>query len=78
MQSDSAKALYVSLDHLWFADHSLYDVAEYHSLLGGTEFGGRRKSFKQIKDIPDSYLAVDDLEAGCGNRIPLWTFGLLY
>ena len=33
---DPTKALYVSLDHLWFADHSLYDVAEYHSLHGGT------------------------------------------
>ena len=42
------------------------------------EVGGRRKSFEQIKDIPDSYLAVDDLEAGYGNRIPLWMFGLLY
>ena len=42
------------------------------------EVGGRRKSFEQIKDIPDSYLAVDDLEVGYGNRIPLWVFGLLY
>ena len=42
------------------------------------EVGGRRKSFEQIKDLPDSYLAVDDLEIGYGNRIPLWMFGLLY
>ena len=42
------------------------------------EVGGRRKTFDQIKDLPDSYLAVDDLEAGYGNRIPLWMFGLLY
>lgn len=42
------------------------------------EVGGRRKSFAQIKDQPDSYLAVDDLEIGYGNRIPLWLFGLLY
>ncbi len=27
---------------------------------------------------PDSYLAVDDIEIGRGNRIPLWMFGLLY
>lgn len=41
------------------------------------EVGGRRKSFKQIKDIPDSYLAVDDTLVGRGNRIPLWLFGFL-
>ena len=42
------------------------------------EVGGRRKSFRQIQDIADSYLAVDDLEIGHGNRIPLWLFGFLY
>lgn len=42
------------------------------------EVGGSRKNFKQIKDIPDSFLAVDDIETGFGNRIPLWMFGLLY
>lgn len=42
------------------------------------EIGGRNKSFNQIADIPDSYLAVDDTEIGYGNRIPLWLFGFLY
>ena len=42
------------------------------------EVGGRKKSFEQIKDIKDSYLAVDMLEIGNGNRIPLWLFGFLY
>ena len=42
------------------------------------EVGGRKKSFGQIKDIPASFLAVDDLEVGYGNRIPLWLFGFLY
>lgn len=32
----SDKAIYVSLDNLWFADNSLRDVAEYHYLHGGT------------------------------------------
>lgn len=36
------------------------------------EVGGRRKSFEQIADIPNSFLAVDDTEVGHGNRIPLW------
>jgi len=41
------------------------------------EVGGHRKSFRQIKDIPDSFLAVDDTLVGNGNRIPLWLFGFL-
>ena len=42
------------------------------------EVGGKGKTFTQIKDIPDSYLAVDDTEIGRGARIPLWLFGMLY
>lgn len=42
------------------------------------EVGGKGKTFDQIADIPDSYLAVDDTEIGSGSRIPLWLFGFLY
>ena len=42
------------------------------------EIGGRRKTFEQIKDIHNSFLAVDNTEIGHGNRIPLWCFGFLY
>lgn len=42
------------------------------------EVGGSSKTFDQIADVPDSFLAVDDTEVGHGNRIPLWMFGLLY
>lgn len=42
------------------------------------EVGGRNKTFAQIKDMQDSYLAVDGVEVGSRNRIPLWMFGLLY
>lgn len=42
------------------------------------EVGGRKKSFEQIADIADSFLAVDDTEVGYGNRIPLWLFGFVY
>ena len=42
------------------------------------EVGGKGKSFDQIAEVPDSYLAVDDTEVGHGNRIPLWLFGFLY
>lgn len=42
------------------------------------EVGGAKKRFNQIKDLPDSYVAADDIEIGYGNKIPLWMFGLLY
>ncbi len=42
------------------------------------EVGGKGKSFQQIQDLPDSYLAVDDTEVGLRSRIPLWLFGFLY
>lgn len=42
------------------------------------EVGGQQKTFNQIADQPDSYLAIDDIEVGNGNRIPLWLFGCLY
>jgi uncharacterized protein len=41
------------------------------------EIGGPDKTFTQIKDIPNSYLAVDQIEVGIKNRIPLWLFGML-
>ena len=42
------------------------------------EVGGADKSFKQIKDTPNSFLAIDNVEFGRGNKIPLWLFGFLY
>ena len=33
---------------------------------------------KQIAGIPNSYLALDDIESGFKNEIPLWLFGFLY
>jgi predicted AAA+ superfamily ATPase len=42
------------------------------------EVGGKNKSFAQIKDIENSFLAIDDIETGFGNKIPLWLFGFLY
>ena len=40
------------------------------------EVGGLNKNYKQIKGVPNSYLAVD-IENGTGNKIPLWLFGML-
>ncbi|MFC3417562.1 ATP-binding protein [Algoriphagus hitonicola] len=42
------------------------------------EVGGRNKDYTQIKEVDNAYLAVDDLEIGFGNKIPLWLFGFLY
>lgn len=42
------------------------------------EVGGRTKDFSQIKDEPDSFLALDGMGFGHGNRVPLWMFGMLY
>ena len=42
------------------------------------EIGGKNKSFKQIKDIENSFVVADDIEIGYANKIPLWLFGFLY
>lgn len=42
------------------------------------EIGGINKTFKQIKELPESFIAKDGIETGFGNTIPLWLFGLLY
>ncbi len=42
------------------------------------EVGGKSKKQNQIKNVKNSFLAVDDIEVGTGNKIPLWLFGFLY
>lgn len=42
------------------------------------EIGGKGKGFAQIRNIPDSFVAADDIEFGFENKIPLWLFGFLY
>lgn len=42
------------------------------------EIGGKNKSFKQIKDVENSFVVADDIEIGRGNKVPLWLFGFLY
>ena len=42
------------------------------------EVGGKGKTFEQIKDVPRSFVAYDEVEVGRGNKIPLWLFGFLY
>lgn len=42
------------------------------------EVGGKGKDYSQIKNLKNSFLAVDNLEIGIGNKIPLYVFGFLY
>ena len=42
------------------------------------EVGGESKTTKQLGGKDNAYLAVDDIEHGRNNRIPLWLFGFLY
>ena len=42
------------------------------------EIGGKKKGYRQIKDMDNSYIVADDMEIGSGNKIPLWLFGFLY
>jgi len=42
------------------------------------EVGGKGKGFTQIKDIPNSFLAIDDIEIGMDGKVPLWLFRFLY
>ena len=66
LRSAGYSALYPKQGDFLINHHDLFEV------------GGKGKTFAQIKDLPDSYLAVDDVEIGSGHRIPLWMFGLLY
>lgn len=57
---DPRKALYVSVDNLWFSTHSILDLAEYHYTHGGThlfldEVHKYQGWEQEIKNIYDSY-----------------------
>lgn len=42
------------------------------------EVGGKNKGASQLSGLQNAYLAIDDIEIGFGNKIPLWLFGFLY
>ena len=69
------------VNQLRAAGHTVSSPAKGDFLVDGEwlfEVGGKGKSFDQIKDMPKSYVAYDDVEIGSGNKIPLWLFGFLY
>ena len=70
-----------------FFANQLGNITEIYSVKNGDfmignkfifEIGGAKKGFEQIKNMPNSYIAADDIEVGVGNKIPLWLFGFLY
>jgi hypothetical protein len=42
------------------------------------EVGGKNKGHEQVMGLDNAYLALDNIEYGFGNKIPLWLFGMLY
>jgi predicted AAA+ superfamily ATPase len=42
------------------------------------DVGGKNKGHEQIMGIDNAYLALDNIEYGYANKIPLWLFGFLY
>lgn len=42
------------------------------------EVGGKNKEERQIAGVPNAFLALDGIEHGFANHIPLWLFGFLY
>lgn len=63
-----------AIGSLTLATHGDY-MLDDHILF---EIGGQNKKFNQIADIPNSYLALDNIEVGFLSRIPLYLFGFLY
>ena len=42
------------------------------------EVGGKNKTYHQIANIENSFIAAGEIEFGYKNKIPLWLFGFLY
>ncbi len=42
------------------------------------EVGGKTKDNSQIRNLDNAYLAIDGIEMGTHERIPLWLFGFMY
>jgi len=60
-------------DQIYYSDIGDFRVGDYLFEIGGTQ-----KGFKQIKDVPNSFVVVDTDYMMEENKIPLWLFGLMY
>ena len=62
-------------------DHEIRATKETDFCVDGNyyfEIGGSRKNRSQIYALKNAYLAIDNIEQGARQRIPLWIFGFLY
>ncbi len=59
-------------ENIYYSDIGDFRVDKYIF-----EIGGKNKSFKQIKDVKNSFVVVDTDYTMEENKIPLWLFGLL-
>jgi len=59
-------------DKIYYSDIGDFKVDKYIF-----EIGGKNKSFKQVKDVENSFVVVDTDYTMEPNKIPLWLFGLL-
>ena len=61
-----------------FKDVYYSDVGDFRVKNILFEVGGKNKKFDQIKDLKNSYLALDIDSSTNKRKIPLWLFGFLY
>lgn len=62
-----------NVGEIYFSKNGDFRVGEFIF-----EIGGAKKSFNQIKNDKNSFVASDNLEIGFGSKIPLWIFGSMY
>jgi uncharacterized protein len=61
--------------------HTVESAKRGDFVVNGTyyfEIGGKNKTYHQISNLQNSFIAADDIEYGFKNKIPLWLFGFLY
>jgi len=61
-----------------FKDVYYSDIGDFRVENTLFEVGGKNKKFNQIKDLKNSYLALDIDSSTNRRKIPLWLFGFLY
>jgi predicted AAA+ superfamily ATPase len=61
--------------------YEVFSAAKGDFLVNGKilfEVGGKNKTDHQVRGEENAFIALDDIEIGYDNRIPLWLFGWLY
>jgi predicted AAA+ superfamily ATPase len=60
-----------------FSDIYYSDVGDFRVKENIYEIGGKNKTFKQIREIQNSYLVIDIDYTTDARKIPLWLFGMM-